>query len=48
MQIHCTQMRLCAEEQEDGDERPDLDFGLTVRGRIVRGRIVSAHVSIAI
>ncbi|GAX81131.1 hypothetical protein CEUSTIGMA_g8565.t1 [Chlamydomonas eustigma] len=30
MQIHCSAMRLYSEEQEDGDERPDLDFGLTI------------------
>ena len=31
-------MRLYSEEQEDGDERPDLDFGLTVGGGI-KGRL---------
>lgn len=28
--IHCTAMRIHLEEQEDGEERPDLDCGLTI------------------
>jgi len=28
--IQCKPMRLYCEEQEDGEERPDLDFGLTI------------------
>jgi hypothetical protein len=30
-------MRLYCEEQEDGEERPDLDFGLTV-GSLLGGQ----------
>ncbi len=29
-QIQCTPVRVHTEEQEDGDERPDLDFGLQI------------------
>ena len=42
LKIECVPMRLYSEEQEDGEERPDLDFGLTVSG-CVGGRSGTPH-----
>ena len=39
-QIQVTPMRLFSEEQEDGEERPDLDFGLTVSCLLSEGELV--------
>lgn len=30
-EISCTALHIHADEQEDGEERPDLDFGLSVQ-----------------